>query len=110
MKNTIYGVRIIEGVEFIKKVLDDECIVSEYVTHAESVHHGHNYITATGIPVIYIQQAGVTGYYLYLDTLDEDFNRVEGFMIRFNTSIEQPLKALEVFNKLFLQHERERII
>ena len=108
MSVKILGCKVSEGIETIKRILDDKCIVFDYVYHAEAVHEGPNYQVPSGIPIVFIQSAGTVGYYLHIDSLDEDFNRVEGYAIKFATSISEVQRTQQIFNNLLIQNEIEK--
>lgn len=107
MWNKIINGTIKDGIELIKKVLDDECLLYEYVFHVEAVYEGEKYIIREHTPVIFIQKAGTSGYYLHIDSLDEEFNRVEGYVIKFSTPIDEVMKAQEIMNQLLVRHCNE---
>lgn len=108
MKEKIFKVKVIDGIRALKRFLDDECIVYDYVFNADKVHEGPDYIVPGGIPVIFIERAGMTGYVINIDTLDEDFNRVPGYAIKFGTTINEVQRTQTLLNQLLVQHKAER--
>lgn len=108
MNEKIFNVRVIDGIRAIKRFLDSECITFDYVYHADKIHEGPNFVVPKGVPVIFIERFGIAGYILHIDTLDEDFNRVQQYAIKFSISLKKVQETQSLLNQLLIQHEQEK--